>query len=364
MPRILYLNSIRPTADGALQWPSRTPSQLAFGAAYFAERGYSLVAPDWRRHRHLLAAVQHVNPFGGLPSHRVVEQLSALPLMYRADLVYAPWDIAGGLVPALARAAHVCDTPMVALLHSPPFSRGSAAARPLWRAFLRGGSALPSFSHSVSAATRAHLAGAVAPALRMGPDAGWYLVGEGPGSGALCVGKSLRDFETAGRAATRAGVRMEIVCSPADVTPAFARFGERVSVRTGGRGLLPPAALRDLYPRARVIAIPLSTTRLMAGYWTLLDAMAAGRPVVMTRTPLVDIDLESEGIGRWVDSGDEDGWAEALAWFEDHPDEAAAMGRRARDLVDGGFDQRAFARQIMDLFDSLLGIRTNDGDGS
>ena len=78
----------------------------------------------------------------------------------------------------------------------------------------------------------------------------------------------------------------------------------------------------------------------------------------MTRSPLVDIDIERLGAGIWVDPDDRDGWANALRRLHDDPDEAAAMGRRGRALVDGGLDSRTFAHQLMDLFDSMLGIDT------
>ena len=79
-----------------------------------------------------------------------------------------------------------------------------------------------------------------------------------------------------------------------------------------------------------------------------------GKPVIMTRNPYVDIDIEKEGIGRWVDPGDVDGWREAIQWFADHEEEARAMGERARMLVDNGLNSSTFADQIMDIFDRIL----------
>jgi glycosyltransferase involved in cell wall biosynthesis len=173
------------------------------------------------------------------------------------------------------------------------------------------------------------------------------------------VGSTRRDFGTFGRAATAAGVAARIVCTRQNVGPDFATFGDSVRVTAPER----PLTLREvveLYLGARAVAICLAGVEVLAGYWTLCDALAVGRPVIMTRHPLVDLDLEAEGVGRWVAPGDEHGWAAALRWFDDHPVEAAEMGRRARSLVDGGFDARTFAHQLMDVFDSLLGLDTRD----
>ena len=112
--------------------------------------------------------------------------------------------------------------------------------------------------------------------------------------------------------------------------------------------------LRSLYRRARAVAIPLERTSYLAGLTSLMDALAMGLPVIMTRTPYIDIDLEAEGVGIWVDAGDAHGWRAALEKLRDDPDGAAAMGARGRALVDGGLDSRHFADEIMAVFDRLL----------
>jgi phosphoribosylcarboxyaminoimidazole (NCAIR) mutase len=59
------------------------------------------------------------------------------------------------------------------------------------------------------------------------------------------------------------------------------------------------------YLTARVIAIPLEKSDVsLAGLTSLVDAMAIGRPVIMTRNPFIDLDIEAQGIGRWVEPGD------------------------------------------------------------
>jgi glycosyltransferase involved in cell wall biosynthesis len=106
---------------------------------------------------------------------------------------------------------------------------------------------------------------------------------------------------------------------------------------------------------ARVIAIPLDKSEVsLAGLTSLVDAMAIGRPVIMTRNPFIDLDIEAEGIGRWVEPGDVEGWAKALRWFDQNPDASQAMGRRARALVDGpDWNSLAFARRIDGLLAGL-----------
>ena len=47
----------------------------------------------------------------------------------------------------------------------------------------------------------------------------------------------------------------------------------------------------------RVIAIPLEKQETLAGLTSLLDCLGFGKPVIMTRNPCIDIDIEKEGIG-------------------------------------------------------------------
>lgn len=318
------------------------------------------MVPDTRGTARLQRALQRTLGQHPLPPDHLVEQWRSLPELRRVDLVYNPWDIKGSLFLSALRCAGLERRPIVSLLHSPPYSRGILWQRPAWELFFAGSDALPSFSEAITACVaslprHAHKARTIP----MGPDARWYPPTTPPGSTLLAIGKSARDFDTFGRAATVVGCRARIVCPPSGVTPSFARFGENVDVDAGPGQ--PLSKTVSHYVDARAVAIPLSSTRLMAGHWVLCDALAMGRPVIMTRHPWVDLDIEAEGVGRWVEMGDLEGWCEALDWFATHPRDAMEMGRRGRALVDGGFNSKSFAHGMMDVFDTLLGIGSGDG---
>ena len=101
-------------------------------------------------------------------------------------------------------------------------------------------------------------------------------------------------------------------------------------------------------------AIPLFADNRLYGLNSLADALALGKPVIMTRIPEMGLDIEAEGIGRWVAPGDVAGWRAAIAFFDEHPEEAVAMGARARALVDDGLHSEAFAHALLDVFDAVL----------
>jgi glycosyltransferase involved in cell wall biosynthesis len=110
-----------------------------------------------------------------------------------------------------------------------------------------------------------------------------------------------------------------------------------------------------LFASARALAIPMVAQDGLCGLTSLMDALGAGKPVIMTRNRLIDLDIEALGIGRWVAPGDVDGWIDAMRFFEDNPDEAAAMGRQARALVNDGLDYRSFSREIRQIVEDGIG---------
>ena len=108
--------------------------------------------------------------------------------------------------------------------------------------------------------------------------------------------------------------------------------------------------LRDLYARAMMVVVPLEEVDFQAGITTILEAMAMGKPVVVTATSgQTDVILdrrsvvrgagpqppsllrriaELEGVrvepnGLYVPPGDPDALRRAITYLSDHPDERA-----------------------------------------
>jgi glycosyltransferase involved in cell wall biosynthesis len=180
----------------------------------------------------------------------------------------------------------------------------------------------------------------------------------------LAAGRTGRDFLSFGLAATQAGVAARIIGLPGPWCEARNRFSSKVQVQVPEAGkVFDYPEMMAAHSAARAIAIPLEGSQVsLAGLTSLVDAMAIGRPVIMTRNPFIDLDIEAHGIGRWVDPGDVNGWAEALRWFDQNPDASQIMGQRARALVDGPhWNSLAFARRIEGL---LAGMSRTNALGS
>jgi glycosyltransferase involved in cell wall biosynthesis len=90
----------------------------------------------------------------------------------------------------------------------------------------------------------------------------------------------------------------------------------------------------------------------------LLEAMAAGIPSVATRVGDVPSLMEPGRTGFLVEPGDAAGLAEALAALQRLPAvERAAMGRRARQLVEARYRIRTIADLHLALYRGLVGDR-------
>jgi glycosyltransferase involved in cell wall biosynthesis len=81
---------------------------------------------------------------------------------------------------------------------------------------------------------------------------------------------------------------------------------------------------------AAVVAIPLVDPRPLHGLTEVVDALACARPMIVTRAPYFDFDIEEIGCGWWVDRGDVRGWSERLSEAMADRERLHEMGRAGR----------------------------------
>jgi glycosyltransferase involved in cell wall biosynthesis len=106
--------------------------------------------------------------------------------------------------------------------------------------------------------------------------------------------------------------------------------------------------VRDLYQGANCVVIPLVESFQPSGQSVCLQAMACGKPVVLTKTK----GLWSESIMRdgenvlFVPPGDKDNLIKKIEYILDHHSERIAIGNRARETVIREFDMQGYAERI------------------
>lgn len=125
------------------------------------------------------------------------------------------------------------------------------------------------------------------------------------------------------------------------------------TVEPGGPKFSYGHVLRHLVA-ASVVAIPLRDPAQISGLSELNDALALGKPVVVTRTPhLRDVDVEAIGCGYWVEAGDVAGWRTALRRLADDPGLRARMGAAGRAFAERQWNADVFGSAVVEALASV-----------
>lgn len=168
----------------------------------------------------------------------------------------------------------------------------------------------------------------------------------------VAVGMEARDYPTLLRAADGLAVDVEIAAGTT-AAPDFGRGMESVddplpaNVRLHSG--LRPHEVRDLYARARAVVIPLHDVDYDAGVTTITEAMAMGKPVIVTRTR-GQVDLIEEGEqGTYVPPGDAAALRAAIERVLGDPEAAERMGRAGRALVERQHTLDSYVARIAEI---------------
>jgi glycosyltransferase involved in cell wall biosynthesis len=100
---------------------------------------------------------------------------------------------------------------------------------------------------------------------------------------------------------------------------------------------------------ASVVAIPIADPDRLTGLSELNDALALGKPIVITCSPYTPIDVDEIGCGIVVDAQDEAGWREAIATLAHDDDLRTAMGARARAFAEREWNYERFCSDLVRL---------------
>jgi glycosyltransferase involved in cell wall biosynthesis len=93
-------------------------------------------------------------------------------------------------------------------------------------------------------------------------------------------------------------------------------------------------ALRQLYAESAFVVVPLYENDFQAGVTTLLEAMAMGRAVIVTKTT-GQVDVVTDGVnGLTVAPGDVEGWKAAITRLRNDPTLRDLLGHNARRWIE------------------------------
>lgn len=178
----------------------------------------------------------------------------------------------------------------------------------------------------------------------------------------LSAGKTQRDYNTLAKAFSEIDYPLHIYCS-GESAPEIPKTTTNITVQYKHQEYVTSLSFQELiaeYKKAYVVAIPLSIAPEIAdlvgpiGLTSLLEAMVMRKAVVMTRNKHINIDIEKEGIGIWIEPGDVKGWQEAMSYLLAHPQETLEMGNRGYHLCKSKYDLENFSSNLARIFMAVL----------
>jgi glycosyltransferase involved in cell wall biosynthesis len=204
-------------------------------------------------------------------------------------------------------------------------------------------------------------------------DAVFWRPASVPHTHVMSAGREFRDYPTLLRAVEGMSVDVRIAAgSPWSQRP-LDIDGKLPANVTAGR--LAYTELREAYAAAHFVVVPVHDVDFQAGIITILEAMAMGKAVIVSRTrgqtgvvsgPMMrDGALQDIGEHTWPDAtgiyvspGDADSLRGAMQYLLDRPDVAARMGAAGRAHVEAGLTIEHFVRRLAPI------IAPYDGRGA
>lgn len=192
-----------------------------------------------------------------------------------------------------------------------------------------------------------HLDPARVHVVQLGVDDRFYRVEREPSAPhVLAVGRDNgRDYAAFTRAIESLGVPATIVASARNLVGI--RLPERVEVELDTT----PTRLRSLYAAATCVVIPTRAREFhggadCSGQTVLLDAMAMGRPAVVTRRSTLTEYVEDGETALFVPAEDPPALTAAIRSLLDDAKLRERLSRGGRDAVEGRFTTRRFAAEL------------------
>ena len=158
----------------------------------------------------------------------------------------------------------------------------------------------------------------------------------------VAAGRSGRDYPTLAAAVAGLPCRLVIVCNEAAALGGVAeRAGLRILRDCSGVEYLAQLLQAD------IVVVPLRVSDISAGQMVLVQAMALGRPLIVTRTPTIGDYLEHQVNALLVPRKDPAALAAAIRDLLADPAKAAALGRRAQSDYRARFSGEAHLRSMV-----------------
>jgi glycosyltransferase involved in cell wall biosynthesis len=163
----------------------------------------------------------------------------------------------------------------------------------------------------------------------------------------LAVGQEQRDYKTLLQAISGTNLKLIIVASSPWSTSSVAikKNNNNITILQN----IHYQELRTLYAKARLVIIPLFDVNYAAGVNAVLEAMAMGKPLVVSQTTGITDYVAHDETGLYVAAGSVDELRDAILslWF--NPGACKRLGANARQAVEESMNLTTYVNRVAQI---------------
>lgn len=284
------------------------------------------------------------------------------------DILFAPYALANTSLLVLLKWAGLYKKPIVATIHQPFL--GTRSKNKLWKNI--SAKALLQYDSSIflsealmkDAVERLeippHIVEEKFRSAQWGPDTEFYkknLPTDIPlkeCTYAVSAGHTDRDYVTLIEAFRHIDFPLKIYCTP-ETTPKVENLPGNVTINSKK---VPYVELLEIYSKAKMILTPMVFPEInegCQGMTSVQDVVALGKPTIMTRNDTLNLDIEKEGFGQYVEMGDVQGWVTAVNNLIHNENLLNSMQENARRVYKNKFNSEIFALTLEREFMRVTG---------
>lgn len=171
----------------------------------------------------------------------------------------------------------------------------------------------------------------------------------------ISTGKENRDFATLLKAFAETGLPVDIYTTrDKSYEQLLKQYTSYTNIRAHFTGGIIPHQLAIEVCRSKAVVICCLDFPYTVGLTTLVEALALGLPVICSRNPKFEMDIEKEEAGIYVDYNDTEGWKKAISYLHTHPEEAQRMGANGRKLAEREYNLEHYSRELAEILTDTI----------
>jgi glycosyltransferase involved in cell wall biosynthesis len=165
----------------------------------------------------------------------------------------------------------------------------------------------------------------------------------------ISIGRTGRDYQVLIDAYSGTDISLEIYCSKRVSQSLSKDYTQNIKiVDFDAEESLNYIDIIKLYQRAKIMAVPMFANKSLAGLTSLTDAIALGMPIMITANNYIEIDVEKEGIGCWIEIGNSKEWREKTVKMLNEQN-LKSMGLNSRRVAQEKYNTDIFLNELISV---------------